>query len=237
MAIHEERGEDERALEVALRTYRRARETGLAGWVGEAIAIRIASLLARAGDIGGAEARVAEVGPGWQAWGTWEVERPEPRLPPAAATDATPEPPRSVPSRGSQRWPYFDRARCSALLAPALADAGHPAGPARSSNRRSRRALRASGRSPAGGARLAALDEGDVDAAIGALAAAWAQAGDQVQHLIRREWPRIERPLWDALAAGAVEVQSTSMRSPRTPGRAALEASPAIRFRTSAGRH
>src|SRR5207237_1296084 len=43
---------------------------------------------------------------------------------------------------------------------------------------------------------------------IGALAAAWAESGDQVKHLVRREWPRIERPLWVALEHGELEVES-----------------------------
>ena len=226
MAIHEERGEDERALEVALRTYRRARETGLAGWVGEAIAIRIASMLARAGDIAGAEARLAEVSPGWQAWGAWEVEAKRATI---AARRGDGHDARAAAERAvcevQQRWPFFDRARCSALLAPALADAGHP-GRAREVVE-SAIAARVPGFSAA---RLQAVlawlryDEGDVDAAIGALAAAWAQAGDQVQHLIRREWPRIERPLWDALAASAVEVQPTlDALAAALPAGAALE--------------
>src|SRR5262249_914851 len=74
MAIHEERGEDHDALAAGAWTRGHARDAGLAGWVGEALAIRMASLRARAGDVAGAETDLAEVTSGWQAWGAWEVE-------------------------------------------------------------------------------------------------------------------------------------------------------------------
>ena len=209
MAIHEERGEDAEALAVAARTRGRARDAGLAGWVGEAIAIRMASLLARAGDAGGAEAHLAEVSPRWRAWGAWEVETTRATI---AARTGNEREARAAADRAIReaqaRWPYFDRARCAALLAPVLAGAGHPG--------RARQIVEATIAARPEGfstARLQALlawllhDEGDQVGSSQALAAAWAEAGDQARHLIRREWPRIERPLWDALAHGAITVQ------------------------------
>ena len=73
-AIHEERGEDEEALALAARGRELARQTGLAGWLGAGTSIRIASLRARLGDMAGAEAELADVGPGWLGRRTWEHE-------------------------------------------------------------------------------------------------------------------------------------------------------------------
>ena len=72
-AIHEERGEGEAALGIAERAREIARRTGFSGWVGAGTSTRIASLTARRGDVAAAEAELAEVGPGWNAWGSWEI--------------------------------------------------------------------------------------------------------------------------------------------------------------------
>ncbi|HEX3974790.1 MAG TPA: BTAD domain-containing putative transcriptional regulator [Solirubrobacteraceae bacterium] len=226
MAIHEERGEDGEALAVASRTRARARDAGLAGWVGEAIAIRMASLLARAGDVGGAEAHLSEVSPRWRAWGAWEVETTRATV---AAHTGDEREARAAADRAIReaqtRWPYFDRARCAALLAPVLAGAGHPG--------RARQIVETTIAASPGGfstARLQTLlawllhDEGDQLGASQALAAAWAEAGDQARHLIRREWPRIERPLWDALAHCAITVpDGVGALAAGLPGGAALD--------------
>ena len=225
MAIHDERGEDAEALAVAARTRDRAGDLGLSGWVGEAIAIRMASLRARAGDVGGAEADLAEVAPAWRAWGAWEVEAAHAMI---AARRGDGREARAAAERAiheaRERWPYFDRARCAALLAPVLAGSGHPG-----------RAREIVGATIAGRpdgfstARLQAVlawllhDEGDASAATSALAAAWEQAGDQAQHLVRREWPRIERVLWQALADDAIAVdEAIGALGAALPGGAAV---------------
>ncbi len=206
MAVHEERGEDAEALAVAEQTRAQARQAGLAGWVGEAISIRIASLLIRAGDAGGAEAHLGEVTHGWRAWGAWELEATRAAI---AAANGDGREAQAAAERAVRevqaRWPYFDRARCAALVAPVLAGSGQPS--------RARQiveetiAARPDGFSTA---RLHAVlawllhDEGHELASARALAAAWEQAGDQARHVVRREWPRIERPLWEALAHGAI---------------------------------
>jgi DNA-binding SARP family transcriptional activator len=51
-------------------------------------------------------------------------------------------------------------------------------------------------------------DDGDEEGSIAALQAAWREAGDQIGHIVRREWPRIERPVWVALERGAIDVGS-----------------------------
>jgi ATP/maltotriose-dependent transcriptional regulator MalT/DNA-binding SARP family transcriptional activator len=226
MAIYEERGEDDEALAVAARTRARAGDAGLAGWVGQAIAIRMASLLARGGDAGAAEAHLAEVSPRWRAWGAWEVETTRAAI---AARTGNDREARATADRAMReaegRWPYYDRARCAALLTPVLAGAGHPG--------RAREILEATIAARPDGfstARLQGLlawllhDEGDQVASSRALAAAWSEAGDQARHLVRREWPRIERPLWDALAHGAISVaDGVGALAGGLPGGAALD--------------
>ena len=44
-------------------------------------------------------------------------------------------------------------------------------------------------------------EEGDETGSVAALAAAWEEAGDQARHVVRREWPRVERPLWAGAGA------------------------------------
>jgi ATP/maltotriose-dependent transcriptional regulator MalT/DNA-binding SARP family transcriptional activator len=226
MAIHEERGEDAEALAAGARTRAHAREAGLAGWVGEALAIRTASLRARAGDVAGAEADLAEVTSGWQAWGAWEVESTRAMI---AAQRGDGRAARAAADRAVRevraRWPYFDQARCAALLAPVLAGSGHPG-----FAREVVETTIADRRKGFSTARLHAVDawllhgEGDTAAATAALVEAWRQAGDQAQHLVRREWPRIERPLWDALASGAIGVEDAiGSLAAALPGGAALD--------------
>jgi DNA-binding SARP family transcriptional activator len=210
MAILEERGEDEEALAVSERTRARAGRMGLSGWVGAQLAIRSASIRARCGDTAGAETDLADVPPGWRAWGTWELEatraaiaslRGDPEHALAAADRAV---------RAAQHpWPYFERVRCAELVAPILSGCGRPG--------RARKIVeRTIETRPPGfsNARLHAVlawllhDEGDEAQSIGSIAAAWAEAGDQAKHVVRREWPRIERPLSAALERGALDVES-----------------------------
>jgi DNA-binding SARP family transcriptional activator/tetratricopeptide (TPR) repeat protein len=225
MSILEERGDDDEALAVAEQARARARREGLSGWVGVVIAIRCASLRARAGDASGAEAELAEVTPGWRVWGAWELDaaraaiaalRGDVRGTLAAADRAMVE--------AEQRWPYFDRARCAALLAPALSNCGYPW--------RAREIVESTiASSPPGfsTARLCSLlacllhDEGDEAGSLRAITAAWSQAGDQIKHAVRREWPLIERPMWVALEHGAIDVESSiDALAAAVPGGAAL---------------
>jgi DNA-binding SARP family transcriptional activator len=48
-------------------------------------------------------------------------------------------------------------------------------------------------------------EEGDETGSVAALAEAWGEAGTQARHIVRREWPRVERPLWAALEHEAVD--------------------------------
>ena len=108
---------------------------------------------------------------------------------------------RTRATRWSGRGSLGERLRAAALLAPLLAERRRLRARAR------RRRRRAGARCPAaaGAARLLALrawlrdDEGALDD----LCAAWDAAGDQVRYLVRAEWTRIERLVWEAVGARA----------------------------------
>jgi DNA-binding SARP family transcriptional activator len=238
-AIHEERGEDAEALAVAARARDRARDVGLAGWVGIGLTVRSASLRAQAGDVAGAERELAEVGPDWRAWGVWAVQTAQASLA-AARGDAAAS--RAAAERAlveAERWPYYDRTHCVALVAPTLARVGEPG--------RARQVVetliaeRPEGYSTA---RLQAVlawllhDEGDEAGSVRAIQAAWAQAGDQARHVVRREWPRVERALWTALEVEAIDPDAAvGAVAGALPGGAALgpfTRHPAARVRRAA---
>ena len=206
-AVHEERGEDDEALALAIRGRELARQAGLAGWIGTGTSIRIASLRARSGDLAGAETELADVDPRWKAPAVWELEatraiiaagRGEPREARAAAERAV--------GHAGEGWPWFERMRCAAMLAPPLVRAGQPT----RAKEIVERTLAA--RPPDfSAARLRMVlawllhEEGDETGSVTALAEAWAEAGDQARYVVRREWPRVEQPLWTALEDGAVD--------------------------------
>lgn len=224
-AILEERGEDAEALALAARGRDIARQTGLAGWVGTITSLRIASLLARLGDIAGAEAELSDVGPQWRAWGTWELEATRAAIAAARGDAREAQAAAELASRDvAANWPWFDRMRCAAMLAPTLMRAGQP-GRARALVEQTQAA-----RSPGfSGARLGMVlawllhEEGDESGSVAALAAAWEEAGDQARHVVRREWPRLERPLWSALERGALDpVAAVGAIANALPGAAAL---------------
>jgi DNA-binding SARP family transcriptional activator len=224
-AIHEERGEDDQALALAARGRELARQTGLAGWIGAATSIRIAGLRARMGDVAGAEAELADVGPGWQSWGTWEFEAARAAI---AAGRGELREARGAAERAARdaanHTAWFERMRCAAILAPVLVQAGQPG--------RARQIVEAtlSARPPGfSGARLGAIlawlshEEGDEAGSVAAFSAAWEEAGDQARHLVRREWPRVEGPLWAALEQEAVDpVAAVGAVADVLPGGSAL---------------
>ena len=206
-AIHEERGEDDEALALAVRGREMARRTGLAGWVGVGSSIRMASLRARRGDLAGAEADLADVRPGWRAPVIWELEATRAVIAAGRgdAREATAAAQRALAEAG-EGWPWFDRMRCTAILAPVLVGVGRPG-----SAREVVEATLAARTPGFSGARLGAItawllhEEGDESGSVAALAGAWEEAGDQARHVVRREWPRVEGPLWAALERGAVD--------------------------------
>jgi len=148
--------------------------------------------------LGLSEAELAGVGPEWHAQGIWELEatraaiaaaRGDSREARAAAERA------AADAEGDPRW--FDRMRCAAMLAPVLVRAGQP-GRAREVVE-----LTLAARPPGfSGARLGAIlawllyEEGDEAASVAALAAAWAEAGDQARHVVRRDRLGYTPHLW-----------------------------------------
>src|SRR4051794_1382584 len=206
MAIHEERGELDEALAVAARAREHAERAGLAGWVGVATAMRSASIHAHRGAVADAERAMAEVTPQWRAWWAWDLALARAAVAARSGDAAAARSEASRALREVRGWPYFDRARCASLAAATLVRAGDSNG--------ARAAVETVLAEPADGvstARLQAVhawllhDDGEAEAASAALQAAWAQAGDQARHLVRREWPRLERPLWVALEHGAID--------------------------------
>ena len=179
-------------------------------------------------------------GPAGARWGTWEFEATRAAIA-AARGDGT-------EARAAAERAAAEPGRPRAVVRPdalrrhprAGAGAGRPAGraPARSSRRRWPRG-------PPGfsGARLATVlawllhEEGDETGSVAALAAAWEEAGDQARHVVRREWPRVERPLWAALEHEAVDpVAAVGAVADALPGRlGARAASPAIPWPRCAG--
>ncbi len=211
--IHEQRGELDDALAVAGEAREHAEAAGLSQWVGVVVATRTASIRAQLGDVAGAERDLALVPAGWRSWGAWFVEVTRASV---AAQRGDSQAALAAAERALldvARWPYLDRTQCAELLAPALARSGH-AGRARAIVEAAISARPA----PEPGAvdrfstaRLHTLlawlryDEGDDSGAVEALVEAWAQAGAEPRHVVRCEWPRVERVLWAALAAGAIE--------------------------------
>ncbi len=224
-AIHEERGEYEEAMALAARGRELARQTGLAGWIGAGTSVRLAGLRARLGDVAGAEAELVDVRPGWRAWGAWELESTRAAI--AAARGDT-RGSRAAAERAAAELgdhvPWFDRMRCAAGLAPILMSAGQPG--------RARAIVEATlaARPPGfSGARLRMVlawllhEDGDESGSVATLAAAWKEAGDQARHMVRREWPRVERPLWAALEHAAVNPNAAvDAVADALPGGAAL---------------
>ena len=216
-------------------------ERGLAGWVGAATSIRSPSMHARRGDVAGAERALAEVRPQWRAWWAWDIAPPRAAVAARSGDAGAPgrRPSARPPTLGDgPRW--FDRVRCAALAAPTLVRAGQPgraravvesdagrSGPRASPPRACARSCLAAARRRRRG-RLGAPRS----------AAAWAQAGDQARHLVRREWPRLERPLWAALEHEAVDpVAAIGAVAEALPGGAALGAlHPPSRARRAPGR-
>jgi LuxR family maltose regulon positive regulatory protein len=206
LAILEERGEEDEALAAAAQARERAAQAGLAGWVGVGTAIRSASIHAQRGEVAEAERDLADVAPQWRAWGAWDVLLARAAIAAQAGDAARARTDAARAMREVQTWPYYDRTRCAALAAATLVRAGDATG--------ARVIVETTLADAADGVSTARLrgvhawllhDEGDEEGSIAALTTAWAQAGDQVRHVLRREWPRIERPLWVALEHGAID--------------------------------
>jgi DNA-binding SARP family transcriptional activator len=205
--VLEERGDEEEALAAGAASEAEVRRTALGGFVVSLVCARRAMLLARRGQLGEATAEIeraeaAVVRSWWRAdveiaRACIAVARGE-----AAAAGAAAE--RALAALAAA--PDYERARGAAWLAPPLVEAGL-AGRAREVVDRTLQGL-GEHVSPV---RLLALrawlrhGAGDEQGAWEDLPEALDRAGDQARHLVRREWPRLETLLWQALEHGVVE--------------------------------
>src|SRR5262249_25470528 len=125
LAIHEERGEDDAALTTAARAHEIAGRARLAGWVGARIAIKSACVRALRGAVAGAEGDLATVRADWTSWGGWDIAIAHAAIADhhGDARQVRTEAARAL--RVVESWPYYDRTRCAAVLAPVLTHAGH----------------------------------------------------------------------------------------------------------------
>jgi DNA-binding SARP family transcriptional activator len=205
--VHEERGEEEEALAYGEACEAEIRRTALGGFVVSLVSARRAMLLARRGQLGEATAEIeraeaAVVRSWWRA--DVEIARACIAVARGEAAAACGAAERALSALAAA--PDYERARGAAWLTPPLVEAGQ-AGRAREVVDR---ALAGLGEhvSPA---RLLALRawlrhrSGDDVGAWDDVAAALERAGDQARHLVRREWPRLEALLWEALERGVLE--------------------------------
>jgi ATP/maltotriose-dependent transcriptional regulator MalT/DNA-binding SARP family transcriptional activator len=235
VAIHEERGEDEQALAVAAQARERAARAGLAGWVGVGTTIRAASIRALMGDVSGAERDLAQVPPEWRAWGAWDMAIARAAVAASLGDSQRVRAEAEQALHAIERWPYFDATRCAAVLAPLLVRAGHP--------ERARTVVEETLAARIPGvttARLHAVlawllhEEGDEDRSVAELALAWHEAGAQARHLVRREWPRLERPLWVALEHEAIDAEAAVAALPDGDALGAFTRHPSAAVRRAA---
>ncbi len=203
--VLEERGEDERALEVFRRAREAAAEAMLGGYIDDIAHLFAAGVHARAGRLAEAEAELASAageGLGWYA-GDREVTRATVAAAQGAAVEAAEL--ADVAIAAGAMHPWRSRWRNTARLAPVLVAAGR----ADAASALVDDAL-ADAPPAAGCARLRALRawltslEGDDARWPGELAQAWEEAGPEAVHLVRRELPRIGQLLWQAVQRGAL---------------------------------
>jgi ATP/maltotriose-dependent transcriptional regulator MalT/DNA-binding SARP family transcriptional activator len=203
--VLEEEGHDELALRESIRAQEGARRIGVEGYLVAMLRLHSVGINARLGRLEEAQreleaARRFAHGTGWRqvevgqatlAWAQGE-QREAVRL----AEDAL---------ERIDAGPFLQRIHAVAFLVPILVGCGH--------EERARAAVEATLDAWRAGyyrGRLLALrawlqhlaGEGGWETDI---ADAWHESGDQVEHLVRREWPRLESVLWDALERGLLE--------------------------------
>jgi DNA-binding SARP family transcriptional activator len=206
MAIHEARGELERALETFEATLAAAERSGLAGYVGAGARLAAATMLGVLDRREEAWVQLERVGGDWSSWAGCDKHVARAVLAGRAGDPATAVAEGRLAIAEARRMPAFDRVRPAAVLAPVLCDAGQPGlarealaavlddlGP-HESRARTRAALA-----------CVLHREGDEHAAHVALADALEEAGSRARFVVRSGWPQIEEPIWSALEAGALD--------------------------------
>jgi DNA-binding SARP family transcriptional activator len=205
--VHDERGEDAAAFALAERAERLTERTVLGGYIGDVARRSKATANALAGRFAEAElelSRTAAQTPHSYFAGEADLAATAIALGRGDVEAALEAARRSIEHGGLDSW--LSRRRSTAILAPLLVEAG------RVDWARSLVEEALGARPPAASvARLLVLRawlrglDGDADGALDDVEAAWADAGADAVHLVRRERPRIEPLLWDGLGRGALD--------------------------------
>jgi len=223
--VHEERGEDERALEAFARAVAVARQAALGGYIEDLGRRFAAGVHARAGRLADADLELAAAtatGLGWYARDA-DVTRAALAVARGCASEAAASAEAAIAGGAFARW--RSRRRATAALAPVLVAAGLPGRAAELVDE----ALVL--RPPhASVVRLRALRgwlrwlEGDAAGAVADLAAAWEEAGGEAAHLLRREGARLEPVVWEALRRRVLEPRAVlaAVEAARPGGEAVL---------------
>ena len=160
---------------------------------------------ARAGRLAEAERELDGLGPARAGWYTADAELTRATIAAARgqAAEAVDWAERVIAASATEAW--RTRWRNTARVVPVLAAAGATA-------RGARRPRDGARRAPAAGELRAAVAlqgwlhalDGDDAAAVDAVRRAWEEAGAATPHLVRREWPRLDRVVWQAVERGAL---------------------------------
>jgi DNA-binding SARP family transcriptional activator len=222
--IRDERGEVDEALATATRAERVTEETLTGEYFGSVARRFKAAVLAREGRLGEAELELERIGPlppGWFS-GDADITRATLALRRGGQREALEHARSAVENGALEGW--LGRHRSTTLLLPVVAEAGRRDW----AEQLVEDALAAcpDGASPC---RLLALrawlrdGEGDADGALADLAAAWAAAGDEADHMMRREGRRLEPLVWSALERGLLAPrEAVAAIDAAAPGGAAL---------------
>ena len=224
--VQEARGEDAAAVALLERSREATHRYGLGAYPAAVASAIKAVCDARAGRLAEAELELARAAPHLSTtWHGYDVELARAELAArtgdAGETLAAAERAHALVERG-----YLgERLRAATLLAPLLAGAG-ASGRARTVIDGALAACPPEASPP----RLLALRAWlrHLDGEGGALEevhAAWERAGDQVRYLVRAEWPRIERLVWEAVEQGLLDPVETvaAVQEAFPPGDALLE--------------
>jgi len=222
--IRDERGEVDEALATASRAERVTEETLTGEYFGSVARRFKAAVLAREGRLSEAELELERIGPlppGWFS-GDADITRATLAVRRGRHREALEHARSAIDNGALDGW--MGRHRSTTLLLPVVAEAGRREWAEQLVDE----ALAAcpTGASPC---RLLALrawlrdGEGDVDGALADLGAAWAAAGDEADHMMRREGRRLEPLVWSALERGLLAPREVvAAIDTATPGGAAL---------------
>jgi ATP/maltotriose-dependent transcriptional regulator MalT/DNA-binding SARP family transcriptional activator len=222
--VLEEQGLDDEALAESLRAQEEARALGVRGYLVSMLQLHSVGIHARAGRLAEAQRQLDlaapdEAGAGWRQLGVGQATLAAAR---GDYGEATAQAERTIAKVVD--GPFLQRVHACCFLAPVLVSAGQADRALQIVDETLAAwqpgyfkgrilAVRAWLRHRAGEQRSAFADIGE----------AWRLTGDQRPHLVRREWPQLERLLWDALEQGVIDPEeATSAIQAAFPGDARL---------------